>query len=372
MPPGKIGVGILGATGMVGQRFLLLLQDHPLFVITALGASPRSAGKVYAEAVSWKLAEPMPPAMGQMRVRECRPAAFPRADSCAIVFSGLDASVAGEVEMAFVREERAVFSNAKNHRMHPQVPLVVPLVNPRHLDIIPRQREAFGVRSGFLVTNANCSTTGLSVVLGALKEAFGPLARVIVTTMQAVSGAGYPGVPSLDILGNVVPYISGEEEKVEEELFKIVGDLATSLDAFHPCPRLRVSASCNRVPVIDGHTESVHVEFASSSPPPTADQVRQVLRSFRTGGVDGLSTTLLTSMPNPPIVVRDEVDRPQPRLDLHAGAGHAVVVGRIRPCPVFHIKFTLLAHNTVLGAAGSAVMNAEMAVARGFIAHPPA
>jgi aspartate-semialdehyde dehydrogenase len=247
-------VGILGATGMVGQRFISLINDHPYFKIGALGASPKSAGKTYKSATgkSWKMTSPIPQEISSMIVQSCDPSNF---KMCKIIFSGLDADVAGDIEMNFVKSDFVVFSNAKNHRMNPIVPLMVPLVNTHHFDVIPHQKTVFGCKNGFLVTNANCSTTGLVVVLAALTKSFGPLSRVIVVTMQAISGSGYPGISSLDILGNVIPHISGEEEKIEIEVGKILGSFdREKLEFVHHEP-LKVSASCNRVPVIDGHTE---------------------------------------------------------------------------------------------------------------------
>ena len=248
-----IPVGILGATGMVGQRFIQLISQHPYFVIGALGASPRSVGKTYKEATSrsWKMNTSIPSGIDSKLVVPCEPRHF---SNCRIIFSGLDADVAGELETLFVKADFPVFSNAKNHRMDPIVPLMVPLVNTSHFDVIAHQRALKGLQKGFLVTNANCSTTGLVVVLAPLVTAFGPLSRVIVVTMQAISGSGYPGIPSIDILGNVVPYISGEEEKLESEVGKILGNVNGDMTGFEPCAT-RVSASCNRVPVIDGHTE---------------------------------------------------------------------------------------------------------------------
>lgn len=252
-------IGILGATGMVGQRFIALLNDHPYFKIISLGASPKSEGKTYRSATgkAWKMTSPIPEDISSMIVQSCDPSNFKK---CKIIFSGLDADVAGDIEMNFVKSDFVVFSNAKNHRMNPIVPLMVPLVNTHHFDIIPHQKNVFGCKNGFLVTNANCSTTGLVVVLAALTNTFGPLSRVIVVTMQAISGSGYPGVSSLDILGNVIPHISGEEEKIEMEVSKILGSLNANKSEFVHEQSLKVSASCNRVPVIDGHTE-VNISF---------------------------------------------------------------------------------------------------------------
>ncbi|KAJ3182737.1 hypothetical protein HDU87_008076 [Geranomyces variabilis] len=360
-PPRTYNVGILGATGTVGQRFIQLLENHPFFNVTALGASPRSAGKPYAVAAarSWKQNTAIPQNVAAAIVQTCEPANFA---GCDLVFSGLDSDVAGEIETAFMKADYAVFSNAKNHRMDPIVPLVVPLVNSSHLDVVHHQRKVHRLQSGFIVTNANCATTGLVVPLKALQDAFGPLSRVAVTTMQAISGAGYPGVPSLDILGNVVPYISGEEDKLETECAKILGSVRDDGTGFANPAELRVSASCYRVPVIDGHTESVMVEFANR-PPPSIEQVEAALKAY----VSDAQTIGVNSAPEQSIVVMTESDRPQPRLDIWVGRGNAVAVGRLRKCNVLDIKFSLLSHNTILGAAGSSIMNAEIAVAKNLI-----
>ncbi|KAJ3300143.1 hypothetical protein HK104_004063 [Borealophlyctis nickersoniae] len=357
----KIAVGVLGATGTVGQRFIQLLESHPYFYVAAVGASERSAGKAYSDAASksWKQGTAIPSAVAKLTVQTCKPENF---SSCRVIFSGLDSDVAGDIESAFLNAEFAVFSNAKNHRMNPIVPLMVPLVNAHHLDIVPHQRKQYNLKKGFMVTNANCSTTGLVVPLKALQDAFGPLSRVVVTTMQAISGAGYPGVPSLDILGNVVPFISGEEEKIETEAAKILGGLSDDASAFVNPPDMKVSASCNRVPVIDGHTESVFVEFANR-PAPSVEQVVEALRGY----VSEAQKIGAPSAPEHAIEIASFPDRPQPRLDLNAGNGNAVVVGRVRKCNIFDIKFTLLSHNTILGAAGSSIMNAEVAVAKKLI-----
>ncbi|TPX58943.1 hypothetical protein PhCBS80983_g02754 [Powellomyces hirtus] len=357
----KIAVGILGATGTVGQRFIQLLEGHPYFYVAALGASPRSAGKAYSDAASrsWKQSTAIPAEVASLIVQSCEVQNFKQ---CRVIFSGLDSDVAGEIETAFLKAEFAVFSNAKNHRMDPIVPLVVPVVNSAHLDIIPHQRSVHGLKKGFLVTNANCSTTGLVVALKALQDAFGPLSRVVVTTMQAISGAGYPGVPSLDILGNIVPYISGEEDKLETECAKILGATNSDATGFTAPAELKVSASCNRVPVIDGHMESVMVEFAKR-PAPSVDQITAALKSY-TSDAQKLG---VPSAPENPIIVKSEADRPQPRLDIMVGNGNAIAVGRIRECNIFDVKFSLLSHNTILGAAGSSIMNAEIAVAKNLI-----
>jgi aspartate-semialdehyde dehydrogenase len=359
----ELPVGVLGATGTVGQRFILLLSAHPFFRLHAFGASSRSAGQPYSKAVKWKLSSPIPAEARDIVVQECKPEHFM---DCVVVFSGLDADVAGDIELAFRAAELAVFSNSKNHRRDPVVPLIVPLVNPSHFNIINHQRSLHNppLKKGFIVTNANCSTTGLVVPLAALEKAFGPIESVIVTTMQAISGAGYPGVPSLDILDNVVPYIGGEEEKMEWETCKILGGMNEDSTEFdlHASSPLRVSASCNRVPVIDGHTETVSVRFRQR-PPPSPQQVREALSSFTSSA----QHFRCPSAPLHAIWVHEEPDRPQPRLDRYFQAGAGVNVGRIRQCPVLDVKFVVLANNVCIGAATSSIMNAELALAKGVI-----
>ncbi|KAJ6513269.1 aspartate-semialdehyde dehydrogenase [Mycena sanguinolenta] len=362
-----IKVGILGATGTVGQRFITLLSVHPWFKIHVLGASARSAGKPYAQAVNWKQITYMPSAVKDLVVQECTPEAFAE---CAIVFSGLDADVAGDIETAFRSAELAVFSNAKNYRRDPHVPLIVPLVNPEHLSILPQQQAQHSppLKKGFIVTNANCSTTAHVIPLAALEKEFGPIETLMVTTMQAISGAGYPGVPSLDIIDNVVPYISGEEEKIEWETRKILGGISESepggLQEFdmHAQTPLSISASCNRVPVTVGHMMNVSVKFARR-PPPSPQQVCEALQAYR-------SDAQLAGCPSAPlqtITVHEEQDRPQPRMDRAHQEGAGVNVGRVRQCPVLDIKFVALADNVSIGAATSSIINAEFAVIKGVV-----
>jgi len=369
----KYKIGILGATGMVGQTFISLLQNHPIFQIVALGASSKSSGKMYKDVVKWHLTNNIQDVIGEMIVQDCYPLNF---EECDIIFSALDSSVADEIEMEFVMSDFPVFSNAKNYRMHDLVPLVVPLVNPENMNLINSQRKEWNVKSGFLLTNANCSTTGLSVVIKAL-ENFGPLKRVLVTTMQAISGAGYPGVSSLDILSNVIPHIDGEEEKIEKELIKILGYNKTSKDVSKRFPL--VSASCNRVPIINGHLESVFVEFDTDESDNNFDSVKFVDKIIKTlenynvqlnnkfnsmGSIDRLY-----SLPEKSIVVTDKLDRPQPKYDSTINNGMSVVVGKIKKCNAFRygVKLTLLVNNTILGAAGSAILNAEISICKGFI-----
>jgi len=342
-----IEVGVLGATGMVGQRFVSLLANHPWFRCTWLAASERSEGKAYKSVAPWKLSTPIPGGAADRIVDACVPGRGPK-----VVFSGLDASVAGEVESAFASAGHIVISNARNFRMDPVVPLLIPEVNADHLKLIGEQRRSKGW-SGAIVTNPNCSTIVLAMALAPLR-AFN-IRSVMVSTMQAVSGAGYPGVPSLDILGNVVPFISGEEEKMETETLKILGG-----DGGRVPYNAVVSAHTNRVPVIDGHTMTVSVAFEQK---PSLDAIADAMRSF-TGRPQEL---WLPSAPQPPIVLMPEANRPQPRLDAEIGGGMAITVGRLRECPVMHAKFVVLGHNTVRGAAGAAILNAELMHAEGLL-----
>ena len=345
----QLEVGILGATGMVGQQFVRLLEGHPWFKTAWLGASERSEGRSYREAMKWRLSTPPPESVLGMSVEACTPGRAPK-----ILFSALDAGAAKDIEPAFAAAGHVVVSNARSFRMFADVPLVIPEVNPDHLSLIARQRRERGW-TGAIVTNPNCSTVVLTVVLAALRK-FG-ISRVMVTTLQAVSGAGYPGVASLDILGNVVPAISGEEEKMESETQKILGTLERENVTPHS---MIVSATTTRVPVIDGHTESVSIELEQRPP---LDAVRAAHESFR-GRPQELR---LPSAPPAPIVYMEAPDRPQPRLDVERGNGMTVSVGRLRPCSILGTKLVALGHNTVRGAAGAAILNAEMMVAEGML-----
>lgn len=341
-------VGILGATGIVGQQFVAQLKDHPWFKLVWVGASQRSKGRRYADATSWKLASPIPSEVGGLRVEAATPGNAPR-----LVFSALDASVAGDIEEAFAESDHLVVSNARNHRMTPNVPLLIPEVNPDHLSLLKSQR-AQG-RTGAIVTNPNCSTVILVMALAPLKK-FG-IQKVLVTTSQAVSGAGYPGTPSLDILGNIIPFIEGEEEKMEAESKKILGEAMDNLVKPHD---LIVSAQTTRAPVIDGHTAMISIEFET---PPETKEILDALVKF-SGKPQAMG---LPTAPPQPIVYLDDECRPQPRLDADRGRGMTVSIGRLRPCPVLHHKFIALGHNTIRGAAGAAILNGELMAATGLL-----
>ncbi len=347
----KWRAGVLGATGLVGQRLVKLLSAHPWFELTEVAASERSSGKSYADAVRWHLDGPIPEAARNLDVKSLDPSL-----DCDFVFSALDSSVAGGAEEDFARSGYPVVSNSKNHRMDPDVPLLIPEVNAAHLEAIPTQQKSRGYDTGFIVTNPNCSTAGLVLVLKPLADAFG-LEKVFAVTLQAVSGAGYPGVASMDIHANVIPFISGEEEKMESEPQKLLGkwDGARFIDA-----GLGLSAHCNRVPVLEGHLECISVGLKKIA---SLKEVREALRHFEVSAE-------LASLPSAvryPVHVLDGDDRPQPRRDVHAGNGMAAAVGRIRECPLLDIKLTLLSHNLVRGAAGAALLNAELLAARGLL-----
>ena len=345
----RIPVGILGATGMVGQHFIKFLDGHPLFELAWLGASERSAGKPYAEAAKWHLGGTAPDSVKDLTVSDSIPDNSPK-----LVFSAMDASVATPIEQAFAAAGHVVVSNSKNHRMDSDVPLLVPEINAGHLGLIAAQKAARGWK-GCIVTNPNCSTITLTMALAPLAQ-FG-ITRVVTTTLQAVSGAGYPGVPSMDILGNIIPYIGGEEEKIQEETQKIMGALAGD----HIAPlAAKVSAHCNRVAVIDGHTATISVEF--SSKPSEAD----LMNAFRTFQAVPQQRNL-PSAPRFPVQYMVEADRPQPRKDVERERGMVTFVGRLRACPVFDWKFVALGHNTVRGAAGAAVLNAELMHSEGLL-----
>ena len=345
----KFEVGVLGATGMVGQQFICQLQNHPWFELTWLAASGRSAGKPYREAANWTLDGAIPDNVADQMVHESKPNNAPK-----LVFSALDASVAGEIEQAFASAGRFVISNSRNHRMLADVPLLIPEINADHLGLIPTQRENHGW-SGAIVTNPNCSTITLAMALAPLKP-FG-IRKILATTMQAISGAGYPGLPSIDILGNVIPHIGGEEEKMEQETQKILGDF--NADKVEHLPA-KMSAHCNRVGVVDGHMVAVSVELEQN---PGVERLVEAFASFR--GIPQEKN--LPSAPQRPVHVMEQPNRPQPRKDLLTERGMAVCVGRVRECPVLDYKFVVLGHNTIRGAAGAAVLNAELLLSEGLL-----
>lgn len=347
----RIPVAILGATGAVGQTFVRLLAGHPWFRLAEVAASERSTGKSYAEATRWIEGE-LPADVARLEVQPCDPARL----SSPVIFSALDASAAGELEPAFARAGRIVLSNAKNYRMEPDVPLVIPEVNAAHLQLIATQRTARGW-TGAIVTNANCAATVGAMALAPLHERFG-VRSVFAVTMQAISGAGYPGVPSLDILGNVIPYIGSEEPKIESEMQKMLGRLVAN--AIEPAPFV-VSAHANRVAVENGHTVCMSVAFATR---PTVDEAIAAVREWRGDpGVRGLP-----SAPAIPLRYRDEPDRPQPRRDVGDGRGMTVSVGRLREDPILQLRMVAMGHNTIRGAAGGSILNAEALVKSGVIA----
>jgi aspartate-semialdehyde dehydrogenase len=347
----RLPIGILGATGMVGQRFIQLLENHPWFEIAWLAASDRSSGKAYGEAAKWRLDTPLPERIARMIVSPAEPEGAPSGSAPKVIFAALDAAIAREMEPRFAAAGCAVISNSSAFRMAPDVPLVIPEVNSEHLTLIEQQswrRES----GGYMVTNPNCSAIGLVLALKPLEERFG-IEQIFVTTMQAVSGAGYPGVPSMDILGNVVPYIGSEEEKMEAETLKLLGKRKFQAGGWTVAPlTARISASCNRVSVEDGHTESVSIKLAR---PASHEQILEAWTEFRP-----LASLHLPSAPEQPVEFAPQDDRPQPRLDRNRGRGMTVTVGRLRPCGLLDWKFTLLSHNTIRGAAGAAVLNAEL------------
>ncbi|HEV2445064.1 MAG TPA: aspartate-semialdehyde dehydrogenase [Candidatus Sulfopaludibacter sp.] len=344
----RIEVGILGATGMVGQHFIKFLQGNPWFDLKWLGASDRSAGKKYRDAMTWHLGV-VPDTVADLTVEDCKPGNAPR-----LLFSAMDASVATEIERAFAQAGHVVVSNSRNHRMERDVPLLVPEINPDHLRLVPEQQRARGWK-GQIVTNPNCSTVALTMGLAPLKQ-FG-ITKVIATTLQAVSGAGYPGVASMDIVGNVIPFIGNEEEKMEQETQKILGEFrGDHVEPLHA----HVSAHCNRVPVVDGHTVTVSVEFSAK---PSLADLKHAIDSFTALPQE----RQLPSAPPRPVIYMHEQNRPQPRKDAERERGMAAFVGRLRKCPVLDYKFVVLSHNTVRGAAGAAVLNAELMFSEGML-----
>ena len=346
----KLSVGILGATGIVGQRFIQMLEHHPWFEVSWLAASDRSEGRAYGEAARWRLKTGIPPAIAKMTVSPAKPEGAPK-----IIFAALDSAIARELEPQFAAAGCAVVSNSSALRMQADVPLVIPEVNGDHIRLI--EKQAWRTKSGgYVVTNPNCSAIGLVLALAPLHRAF-VLDTVMAVTMQAVSGAGYPGVASLDILGNVIPYIANEEEKMEEETQKLLGTLNGS--RIDPAP-FAMSSQCNRVAVEDGHMESVSIRLKKKAAP---EEIIAAWNDFQAEP----QTLRLPSAPPRPIVYMTAPDRPQPRFDCDLGAGMTTAVGRLRPCNVLEWKFTVLSHNTIRGAAGAALLNAELLKAKGYL-----
>jgi aspartate-semialdehyde dehydrogenase len=346
----KISVGILGATGIVGQRFVQMLEHHPWFDVAWLAASDRSEGRAYGEAARWRMKTSLPERIAAMKVSSATPDSAPK-----VIFAALDSNVAAELEPRFADAGCAVITNSSALRMQGDVPLVIPEVNPDHIKLLECQSWRKKAR-GFVVTNPNCSAIGLVMALAPLQQQFG-IETVIAVTMQAVSGAGYPGVASLDILGNVIPYIAKEEEKMAEETLKLLGRLDGSKVV--PAP-FGMSSHCNRVAVEDGHTESVSIKLTKKTQPEAIIRAWNEFRSLP-------QELKLPSAPEQPLRYLDAADRPQPRFDVDAGEGMTASIGRLRPCSVFDWKFTVLSHNTIRGAAGAAVLNAELLKVRGYL-----
>lgn len=359
----RIPVGVLGATGMVGQNFIRLLENHPWFEVTYVAASPTSAGKTYAEAVAgrWQMSTPIPAKVAKLKVEDASNVAAAQG-RCVLVFSAvdLDKKAIAALELAYGAAGFAVVSNNSAHRGTPDVPMIIPEINPDHLDVIAAQRQARGWTTGCLAVKSNCSIQSYMTPVWALMQAGYRPRRMVLTTLQAVSGAGYPGVPSLDMVDNIVPYIGGEEEKSEVEPLKVFGTLGNGVIV--PAADIAISAHCNRVPVVDGHTACVSLEFAGAKP-----ELAEIIKIWR--AFSAVPQELgLPMAPKLPILYTDEPNRPQPRKDRDTDKAMVVTVGRLRKCNVFDIRFVGLHHNTVRGAAGGAILTAELMKARGFVA----
>ncbi len=359
----KIPVGILGATGMVGQQYIRLLAGHPWFRVAYVAASPQSAGKKYKDALSngWIVAGELPEHVANLVVRDVADIRS-AAGECRFVFSAFempDKDAIRNTENSYAAAGMPVFSNASAHRHTADVPMLIAEVNPEHLEVIPQQQKARGWKKGFIVVKPNCSLQSYLTPLHALIQAGYDIDRVAVTTMQAVSGAGYPGVSSLDMIDNVVPYIGGEEEKTEAEPLKILGSIKSG--KFVPHKGMAITAQCNRVPVSDGHLACVNISFKKKKP--SIEQILNIWKNFKSEP----QALNLPFAPKQPIIYRDEPNRPQPRLDRDAAKGMAVSVGRLRPCPVFDYKFVALSHNTIRGAAGGGILSAELALKKGYL-----
>ncbi len=357
-----INIGVLGATGMVGQNYLRLLENHPWFRVTYVAASPRSAGRTYREAVAgrWHMPCPIPPGMADRVVGDANQLGAAEGQ-CQLVFSAIEADKATvrRLEEAYAAADIPVISNNSAHRTTPDVPMMIPEVNATHMGLVDVQRRQRGWKRGFIAVKPNCSVQSYVTPFHALREAGFPISRALVTTLQAVSGAGFPGPASLQMIDNCIPYVGGEEEKSEQEPLRLLGSLHG--DSIAPDTTLKVSAHCNRVPVIDGHMACVSLQFAKRVP-----SLEAILRIW--GDFEGEPQRLgLPSAPRPAMVYRSEVDRPQPRMDRDRGAGMTVTLGRLRPCNVLDIRFVGLSHNTVRGAAGGAILMAELLRAKGYI-----
>jgi len=358
----KLSVGVIGATGMVGQNYLRLLENHPWFEVTYVAASPRSAGKTYPRAVGgrWVMDQAIPASVADLVVGDAGDVEAARTE-CEMVFSAvsLDKPAVRELENTYAANDIPVVSNNSAHRWTTDVPMLIPEVNAHHAEIIPFQRQHRGWAKGFVAVKPNCSLQSYLPAVYALMAAGYEVESLIVTTLQAVSGAGYPGPASIDMIDNVIPLIGGEEEKTEQEPLKILGTIEDG--AFVSADGPAISAHCNRVPVTDGHTACVSLQFGAKKP-----SLEEIIASWR--GFEGQPQKLdLPSAPKPAIVYREEQDRPQPRKDRDAGNGQAIVVGRLRECPVFDVRFVALSHNTVRGAAGGAILSAELLRAKGYL-----
>jgi aspartate-semialdehyde dehydrogenase len=358
----KINVGVIGATGMVGQNYIRLLDNHPWFNVTYVAASPKSAGKSYEEAVmgKWQMISDPPENVRKLIVKDANDVSQ-AIGKCALVFSALEMEKEKikELEAAYAKAGIAVFSNASANRHVDNVPMLIPEINSNHIEIIPQQKKANGWDKGFIVVKPNCSLQSYMAPVYALIKAGYEVKRMIITTMQAVSGAGYPGVPSLDMIDNIVPFISGEEEKSEIEPQKIMGKIVNGKIVNDTS--MKISAHCNRVPVIDGHTACVSLEFGAKKP--SLEEIKKIWKEFRSEPQE----LNLPFAPKKPIIYREESNRPQPRKDRDTDKGMAVTVGRLRECKVFDIRFVCLSHNTVRGAAGGGILNAELLKAKGYL-----
>jgi aspartate-semialdehyde dehydrogenase len=357
----KIKVGVLGATGMVGQQYIKLLEAHPWFEISYVAASPQSAGKKYSEAVAgrWHMSIDIPKGVKDLIVEDAN-SVEKAVGKCKFVFSALemDKDAIKKLENDYAAHDIPVVSNASAHRLTEDVPMLIPEINAGHIKIIETQKKNHGWKKGFIVVKSNCTTQSYISPVYALEKAGYKIKRMILTTMQAISGAGYPGVASLDMIDNIVPYIGGEEDKCEKEPSKIFAKIENGRFAYDNS--IKISASCNRVPVIDGHTVCASIEFADKKP--SIDEIKKIWKNFRSVPQE----LKLPSAPKQPIHYREEENRPQPRKDRDTENGMAVTVGRLRECPVFHYKFVGLVHNTVRGAAGGGILNAELLKVKGY------